>query len=206
MRAAVTAYTNEYGAPDILISNAGYAVYRTFDEMPSEEISRLLSVNFVGACLITRECLPSMLARGSGSILYMASIAGRLVMTPCGVYSAAKHGLVAWARTLQWELAKTGIHVHVICPGRVETDFFSHESFKTRSARKETQLTIPVASVSRASIGAIEKNRFLTYVPKSYAILVWLVHAFPFPLGTLLNRLMRSRVASLRNPKKDSVR
>lgn len=190
-------YLFQFGPPNVLVSNAGFAVYRLFEEMPAEEIERLLRVNFVGGCLITREFLPAMVAAGRGNIVVMASIAGRLVMTPCGVYSAAKHGLVAWAHTMKLELNQTGVRIHVICPGRVETDFFAHETFVQRERRAETRFTVPLETVSRATIAAIQKNRFMTYVPRSYGLLVWLAHSFPFPVRMLLDRLMEKRVRSL---------
>jgi short-subunit dehydrogenase len=190
-------YLRDFGPPDVLVSNAGFAVYRLFAEMASEEIVRLVNVNFLGGCLITREFLPAMVAAGRGDVVVMASIAGRLVMTPCGVYSAAKHGLVAWAHTLKLELKRTGVRIHVICPGRVETNFFSNESFVQRERRTETRFTIPVETVSHATMAAIKKNRFMTYVPGSYGLLVWLAHSLPFPVRVLLDRLMEARVRSM---------
>jgi len=85
----------------------------------------------------------------------------------------------------------------VICPGRVETDFFAHETFVQRDRRAETRFTIPIENVSRATIAAIQKNRFMTYVPSSYGLLVWLANSFPFPVRMLLDRLMEERVRSL---------
>jgi short-subunit dehydrogenase len=190
-------YLRKFGPPDVLVSNAGFAVYRLFQEMTSEEIERLLAVNFLGGCLIAREFLPLMVKAGRGHLVVMASIAGRLVMTPCGVYSAAKHGLAAWAHTLKIELKRTGVHVHLICPGRVETNFFSHQSFVEREARAEARFTVRVEDVSRATMAAIEKNRFMTYVPQSFGLLVWLADSFPFPVRMTLDRLMGARVRSL---------
>ena len=65
----------------------------------------------------------------------------------------------------------------MVCPGRVETDFFSHESFKARAHRPETTRTIPIEAVSQAVIEAVERNRFMTYVPRYYGFLVWLARA-----------------------------
>jgi short-subunit dehydrogenase len=189
-------YLRQFGAPDVLVSNAGFAVYRLFQEMTAEEIERLLAVNLLGGCLIAREFLPVMVGAGRGHLVVMASIAGRLVITPCGVYGGAKHGLVAWAHTLKIELKRTGVRVHVICPGRVETDFFSHQSFVERAPRAETRFTVQVEAVSRATIAAIEKNRFMTYVPQAFGLLVWLAGSFPFPVRMLLDRLMEARVRS----------
>jgi short-subunit dehydrogenase len=190
-------YLRRFGPPDVLVNNAGFAVYRLFEEMSAEEIQRLLAVNVLGACLVTREFLPAMVAAGCGDVVMMASIAGRLMITPCGIYGAAKHGLVAWAHTLKLELKRTGVRVHVICPGRVETDFFLHESFTQRESRAEMRFTISVEAVSRATIAAITKNRFMTYVPGSYALLVWIASSFPFPVRMLLDRLMEARVRTL---------
>jgi short-subunit dehydrogenase len=124
------AYRDRFDAPEVLINNAGYAVYYTFDHMPSEEINRLIDVNLVGAALVTREFLTSMIGAGGGRIVMMASIAGRIPITPCSVYGASKHALVALADLLRIETSRFNMKVHVVCPGRVETDFFSHHSFK----------------------------------------------------------------------------
>ena len=183
VRSVSAAYVEKFGAPDIVVSNAGFAVYRTFEQMTAEEIARLLNVNFVGACLVIREFLPHMLKNGSGNIVVMASIAGRLVMTPCGVYSAAKHGLVALAHTLQLELSHTNVNVHVICPGRVETDFFADESFKTRAPRKETQHTIPIEAVSQAVFQGNRKQAIYHIRPQNLRPAGVAYQCIPLPGG-----------------------
>ena len=114
VRLMVERLLQERGCPDILINNAGFATYRTFEESSLEEIERLVSVNFVGAMRCAHSFLPAMIARGHGSIVNIASIAGKLVMTPNGVYSASKHGLVAWSEILKYELARFNINVSVI--------------------------------------------------------------------------------------------
>ena len=201
----VADYLARFGAPDILINNAGYAVYRTFDEMTTQEITRLLTVNFIGACAITSGFLPSMIERKSGNIVVMASIAGCVAMTPCGCYSAAKHGLIAWARTLRAELHRFHIRVHVMCPGRVETDFFLHETFVHRLPRHEAKWTIPVGTVSQATIAAISRNSFLAYVPKWFGPLVWLKNLLPLASDPILQRLMRARVESVQMQRQNRV-
>jgi len=184
----------DHGCPDILINNAGFATYRTFEESPLEEIEQLVSVNFLGAMRCTHSFLPAMIARGHGSIVNIASIAGKLVMTPNGVYSASKHGLVAWSEILKYELARFNIDVSVICPGRVETAFFDHETFRTRAPRSETQLTIPIEVVTQKIISTMEKKRFLTFIPSYYGFLIWLVNTFPYLSRPLYGKLLSSRI------------
>jgi uncharacterized protein len=197
VRAMTAAYRERFGAPDVLINNAGYAVYYAFEQMSSEEIYRLFQVNLVGAAFVTREFLPDMIRAGGGHIVMMASIAGRIPMTPCGVYSASKHGLVALSELVQIETRRSNIAVHVICPGRVETDFFSHQSFRRRRHRPESTRTIPIDAVSKAVITAVRRNTFLTYVPRHYGILAWFAATAPTVFKPFWHRLMTSRVESV---------
>jgi short-subunit dehydrogenase len=197
VRHTAATYVDTFGPPDILVNNAGYAIYRAFEEMEVSEIDRLLRVNFIGACLLTREFLPAMIRGGGGHVVIMASIAGRLPMTPCGVYSAAKHGLVAWAETLRAEVHRHNIHVHAICPGRVETPFFHHETFVQRAPRREAQSQVSVESVAHATIQAVQSGRFLAYRPRWHRLLVWVAHSLPVLSRPALQYLMRARVASL---------
>lgn len=197
VQSAVSRYVDEHGSPDILINNAGYAVYELFAETDPEEIDRLIKVNFGGACAVTREFLPHMISSGGGHICAMASIAGRIALAPCGIYSAAKHGLVAWAEILRIELKRFNIGVHVVCPGRVETEFFNHPSFMKNPQRKGTEWTIPVEVVSSAMIEAIRKNRFMTYVPRWYAFAAWSARALPGIVGLLFERFVAARVDAI---------
>ena len=96
-----------------------------------------------------------MIAKSSGQIVNVASIAGRLVITPNCTYTAAKHGLVALSEALRYELGYFGIKVNVVCPGRIETPFFDHETFQQREKRPETKYTVPIEKVSRGIIRAI---------------------------------------------------
>jgi short-subunit dehydrogenase len=181
----------------VLINSAGYAIYRTFEQMSSEEIRRLIDVNMSGAAIVTRESLPAMVEAGGGHVVMIASIAGRIPMTPCGVYSASKHGMVALAELLQVEAARFNVRVHVVCPGRVETPFFDHESFQRRAHRPESERTIPIEAVSRAILDAVTGNRRMTYIPRLYGPLVWLAHALPVLFRPVWRRLMTSRVDAL---------
>jgi short-subunit dehydrogenase len=188
---------NRRGCPDILVNCAGFATYRTFEESDLEEIERLVNVNLIGAMRCAKAFLPAMIDRRSGAIVNMASVAGRVVITPNGIYSSAKHALVAWSEALRYELDGFGIQVNVICPGRVDTAFFDHETFRTRLPRAETRFSITAQDVSRATLQAIRRDRFITYVPWAFGPLVWLSEVAPFIAKPLLGRLMISRVKSL---------
>jgi uncharacterized protein len=184
------------GEVDVLVNNAGFAVYRTFEETDIEELCRLADVNLIGAIRCTRAFLPGMVARRRGHIVNMSSLAGRIPITPNAVYGASKHGLVALSDALRYELHDMNVRVHVICPGRVETPFFDHETFRTRTPRAETRYTVTVEQISRATLRAIETGRFMTYVPWTLGVVAWSVNALPWLTRPLLGRLMVARVRS----------
>jgi short-subunit dehydrogenase len=187
-----------FGPPDILINNAGFATYRTYEATPIEEIERLVSVNFLGSLRCTSAFLPAMIAAKRGTIVNVASIAGRVPLTPHGTYSAAKFALIAWAQTLRAEVARFGIRVLVICPGRVDTPFFHHETFQARRRKGfETRPNLTPADVSRATFGAIESGRFMTYVPAYLGPLQWAINAFPWLLKPPIEWVIRRRVEDL---------
>ncbi len=194
VRAMAESVLRDHGCPDIVINNAGFATYRTFEESPIEEIEQLVNVNLLGAMRCTHSFLPAMISRGHGTIVNIASIAGKLIITPNGVYSASKHGLVAWSEIMKYELARFNINVSVVCPGRVETAFCDHETFKTRLPRPETQLTTPIEVMTQKIISAIEKKRFLTFIPSYYGPLAWLINAFPSIFMPFYGRLLSNRI------------
>jgi len=186
-----------HGVPDILINNAGFAIYRTFEQEDPAEVERLMSVNFGGPIRVTKALIGGMIKRRSGHIVNVASIAATMPLTPCAVYGAAKHGIMGWSKCLMAELARFSIDVTVILPGRVKTNFFDHETFRQRRHRKETEMTVPMEVVVQATLDAILRRQRVRYVPFSYGVVTWAYHA----LGPLVRRpfdkLLRSRVEDL---------
>jgi short-subunit dehydrogenase len=185
------------GPPDILINNAGFATYRTFAQLEPAEISSLMAVNLLAPIRLTRGFVPHFLARGCGAIVNMSSIAGRIPLTPNMIYTTAKHGLVAWSECLRFELAGSGIQVNVICPGRVITPFFDHETFRAREQPREARHTVPLSLVVNRTLEAIIRNRFVTYIPRSFGLLAWTTNAFSALVHPAYAHIMRKRLQSM---------
>jgi short-subunit dehydrogenase len=104
---------------------------------------------------------------------------------------------MAWSRCLAIETARFGIHVGIVCPGRVETKFFDHATFKARAHRRETGLTVPMPEVVDAILDTIVRRRKVRFVPRYFGLLAWAVNAFGPLLRGLLDRLMTARVEDL---------
>jgi NAD(P)-dependent dehydrogenase (short-subunit alcohol dehydrogenase family) len=105
------------------VNNAGIGVYGSVEEVPMDEARRQFEVNLFGIARLTQLVLPAMRAAGSGTIVNVSSIGGR-VYTPMGAwYHASKHALEGWSDCLRLEVAPFGIHVVVVEPGAIETEF-----------------------------------------------------------------------------------
>jgi uncharacterized protein len=193
---AMATLRREHGVPDVLVNNAGFAVYRAFEQSDVGEIERLFEVNFAAHVLCTKAVLDGMIARRHGHIVNIASVAGLFTLTPNAVYGAAKTGIIAWSRALRVELARYGVGVSVVCPGRVETPFFDHETFKRRKARRETTLTVPLSVVVDTVLDAIQRNREMVTVPRYWSWFAYTLRVMPFGLRTH-HALLRRRVDDL---------
>ncbi|MCB4757621.1 MAG: SDR family NAD(P)-dependent oxidoreductase [Elusimicrobia bacterium] len=187
-----------HGCPDILVNNAGFATYRTFDQTPYDEMERLIDVNLKGVLRCTHCFLPAMKERRSGHIVNIASVGGIVPITPCATYGSAKYGLVGISTTLQYELKSYNIHVHLVCPGRVKTDFFNHETFRNRTQRSEMERYIPIEKVSKMIMSAVKKGRFYTVIPWLFRIQVWIMKVAPFLVEPYFRRQMLERIRLVR--------
>jgi short-subunit dehydrogenase len=104
------------GPVDVLVANAGIPASGKLVSFSVEEIDRALNVNLRSAMVLTRLLLPGMLSRGSGHIVLMASIHGKLPTALVSVYNATKFGLRGFGLALGQELRGTGVGVSVINP------------------------------------------------------------------------------------------
>lgn len=104
MEAAVQQIIDAEGRIDVLINNAGYGSYGAIEDVPIDEARRQFEVNLFGLARLTQLVLPHMRARGSGRILNISSMAGRIT-SPLGAwYHATKYALEAFSDALRWKL------------------------------------------------------------------------------------------------------
>ena len=111
----------EFGPVDILVNGAGWGSTKPFWEGTPELWDKLVGLNFVGPMRLAKALLPAMLERGHGSIVNIASDAGRVGSLGETVYSGAKGGLIAFTKSLARETARHGISVNCVCPGPTDT-------------------------------------------------------------------------------------
>jgi uncharacterized protein len=113
----VTGLLERAGDVDLLVANAALPGSGRFDDLTAEQVERVLAVNLRAPMLLTHALLPRMLERGSGNLVYIASISGKVPAGGASVYSATKFGLRGFAFSLHEELRETGIGVTAVFPG-----------------------------------------------------------------------------------------
>lgn len=116
---------------DVLVNNAGFAVFGTQEEADLEAVRDLFDVNVLGPARTTRALLPSLRAR-RGQVVQLSSVAGGTVFPESGFYAATKHALEAMSEALVQEVAPFGVRVHVIEPGAFATGFQARAARKSR--------------------------------------------------------------------------
>ncbi len=131
-RAAAAVEASFGGPPDILVNNAGYYTLAAFVRATTEELERSLDTNLTGPFRLTRHFLPGMLARGSGHVVTLGSVADRVVFPENAVYAASKYGLRALHEVLRLETRGTGVRVSLISPGPVDTPLWDPIGPETR--------------------------------------------------------------------------
>jgi len=113
------------GDPNILVNNAGVAESATLVNTTDEFWQRHLAINLSGTFYCTRAAMPSMLKNKWGRVINIASIAGKHGAPYIAAYSASKHGVLGFTRSIALEVATTGVTVNAICPGYVDTEMVS---------------------------------------------------------------------------------
>jgi meso-butanediol dehydrogenase/(S,S)-butanediol dehydrogenase/diacetyl reductase len=109
------------GPVEILVNNAGLHASAPVQELDASSWDAILAVNLTGPAMLTRACLPHMYERGWGRVVNVASVAGRIGLRYGSAYSASKHGLIGFTRSLALEGAKKGVTANAICPSWTET-------------------------------------------------------------------------------------
>lgn len=110
---------------DALINNAGFSLPGFADDVSDRELREQFDTNFFGAVAMTRAFLPQFRRQGSGHIVMVSSVSGRMGFPGVGSYSASKFALEGWTETLRYELKPLGIQVVLVEPGAFQTDIWT---------------------------------------------------------------------------------
>ena len=152
-----------FGHLDVLINNAAIPKVRPIDRMTFDDVEHAMRANFFSPVRMTLAVLPRMLARGSGTIVNVASMGGRLGIQHEAAYSASKFALSGWSEAMAMDLHGTGVRVRLIQPGAIDTDIWDRpgeEKALYFEGPKE-----PPSVVAEGILAAIGSDRFEHYLP-----------------------------------------
>jgi uncharacterized protein len=150
----------------LLVNNAGIPARGSFLEIEPERIEQVMAVNYLGGVWCLRAFEPGLRAAardGGAHVVNLVSVAGTVAFAPAGAYSAAKHAQLAFSRSTAALLRGSGIQVHSVMPGFVET-----EGFPQRTALRSPLLRrfiIDADRVARSIADAVDKGKGEITVP-----------------------------------------
>jgi short-subunit dehydrogenase len=178
--AAAADFIGHFGAPDLVIANAGISVGTHGDELEDvEKLRRVLDVNVAGLAATLAAFAPAMRRAGRGTLVGIASVAGFRGLPGAGAYSASKAAAITWLESLRVELYGSGVSVVCICPGYIDTPM-------TQVNRYRMPFLLPADESARRIARAIAARRRLAVIPWQMAAVSSLLRLMP---GWLYDRM-----------------
>ena len=160
----------EFGRIDGLVNNAGYGQRGPIELVPVEAMRQNFETNLFSLIALTQLVIPIMRRQGSGRIINISSVAGRIARPMSSVYDATKHALEAISDGLRGELAQFGIKVVIIEPGMIGTEF---GSVADANVREMIDNSGPYKEAFERSFAAIQRMRRMSGKPQDIADVIF---------------------------------
>ena len=177
------------GSVDVLVNNAGFAIFDAIESARPDDLASMMQTNYFGTVWCTQAVLPQMLARGNGTIVNVASIAGIMGYARMGGYCATKFAVIGFSETLRDEVLGRGVRVAMVCPGTVETDFFEKAERGKMPGASRLILAIKPEKVARAIANAAEDGRYRRILPLGAAMFIRFKELCPRLAHILMRRV-----------------
>jgi len=187
IKSAVKKILEQKGRIDVLVNNAGYGLFGCIEDISIDELKAQFETNFFGVVRLIQETAPIMRKQGSGIIVNVSSVAGRIGFPGTPAYISSKFALEGLSESMRYELSPFGIKTIIIEPGVIKTNFFSSMKStkgKPNSPYKEitekvmngvkmmAEMGTPAADVAKTIINAIQTDEPLPrYIVGSDAVM-----------------------------------
>ncbi|NOU70598.1 SDR family NAD(P)-dependent oxidoreductase [Paenibacillus sp. LMG 31458] len=183
----------KFGRIDILINNAGYGIFESFAEAPLAHFEDMMNVNYMGLVRCTQAVLPHMLKAGSGHIVNVASMAGKIGSAKSTGYSATKHAVLGFTNSLRQELIRSCISITAINPGPISTPFFDKADPSGNYVKNVAWFMLKPEKVVKELIHAIERNIPEKDLPFVAGMGIKLFHLFPRMFDRLASGILNKK-------------
>jgi short-subunit dehydrogenase len=179
----------EFGGIDVLVNNAGGDPQREFDQMSWAQNESIFRLNVLAPMHLTHLLLPGMLRRGSGHVVNISSIAGRIGFPYTEAYAAAKDGLIGFTRVLRNDYRGRGVSASVVVLGAIRDTGQGQRTSDELGLKMPRAGTSPASDVAKAVITAIRKDRAeIVVMPGPGRLMKALMDLFP-GFGPAMNQM-----------------
>ena len=155
------------GPVDVLVNNAAVPMRRPAGRLTMEEVTRVMTVNYLSPVALTLALLPRRGDRRAGTIGNVASLGGRLGIGHEAAYSGSKFALAGWSESLAIDLAGTGVSVRRVLPGAVDTEIWDQPG---NDPADYSGPLAPAAEVAEGIVQCVSDPRFEHYIPDMRAV------------------------------------
>jgi len=145
---AVNAIIQEKGRIDILVNNAGWGLWGTAEDVSLDEFRSQFETNFFSVVRMIQKVAPTMRKQGSGNIVNISSVAGRIGFPVSTAYISSKFALEGLSESLRFELGEFGVNVIIIEPGVIKTNFFDSMKIAEKAEKGETYKDITLKVIT----------------------------------------------------------
>lgn len=181
----------ELGLPDVVIANAGISVgVDTAIREDLDQMAQTYATNNIGLAATFHPFIEGMLARKSGKLVGIGSVAGIRGMPGHGAYCASKAAVISYCESLRGELRNTGVQVVTICPGYIKTPMTGKNSYPM-------PFLMDASDFAKTSFTTIEKGSSYSVIPWQMGIVAKLLRLMP---NALLDKALAGRGRKARSP------
>jgi short-subunit dehydrogenase len=177
----MTQIVRDIGVPDLVVLNAGTHSEVTATNFDLAEFSRVIDTNIMGIANCLAVLLPAMIARKSGRIALMASVAGYRGLPTASAYSASKAAIIALAEALKPELEPHNVDLTLINPGFVDTPLTRRNTFPM-------PFLMEADRAAKIMADGLEAGKFEIVFPWQMKLLMKLLGVLPYPLFFAITR------------------
>ncbi|MFX3633048.1 MAG: SDR family NAD(P)-dependent oxidoreductase [Candidatus Pristimantibacillus sp.] len=169
----------KYGKIDILLNNAGFGKFESFEDAPVESFEQMMDTNYMGIVRCTKAVVPYMLKQGTGHIVNIASMAGKIGSSKSTGYSATKHAVLGFTNSLRMELKNKGIIVSAVNPGPIDTPFFTVADPSGSYVKNVSWFMMKPEYVAKSIVRVIERQKAELDLPVAASAGIKLYQLFP---------------------------
>tara|TARA_B100000929_G_scaffold172693_1_gene136793 strand:+ start:2393 stop:3238 length:846 start_codon:yes stop_codon:yes gene_type:complete len=148
VNSAINTIIEKKGQIDVLINNAGYGMWGTVEDVSIDEFKKQFETNFFSIIRLIHKVAPIMRNRGSGNIVNVSSVAGRIGFPVSPAYISSKFALEGLSESLRFELMPFGVNVIIIEPGVIKTNFFDSMKLAEKAQQDSTYKEITEKVIS----------------------------------------------------------